>query len=82
MVAPEMGPEVTMRAKFALVLAVAMASLLVVAAIGAKLTLSATQAAAAETTGARISPRATVVAMNMEKLPLEEFRDGECPDRC
>jgi len=40
-----------MRTKFALVLAVAMASLLVIAAIGAKLTRSATQVAAAEMTG-------------------------------
>jgi hypothetical protein len=75
-----MGPEVAMRSRFVLVFAVAIASLLVVAAVAAKLTLSATQAAASEAVGDRISPLARMAAMDMNRLPLGQFRDGEYPD--
>ncbi len=42
----------------------------------------APHAAADGKTGASISPFDIMLESDMKKLPLEEFRDGECPARC
>jgi len=42
----------------------------------------APHAAADGKTGASISPFDIMLGSDMKKLPLEEFKDGECPARC
>ena len=42
----------------------------------------APHAAADGKTGASISPFEIMLTSDMKKLPLEEFKDGECPARC
>jgi hypothetical protein len=42
----------------------------------------ATKAAPVEKASVGISPFDIMLKSDMKKLPLEEFRDGECPARC
>jgi hypothetical protein len=60
---------------------VSAAMLVLLAAVVAGVRI-APHAAADGQTGASISPFEIMLKSDMKKLPLEEFKDGECPARC
>jgi hypothetical protein len=64
-------------------LAAAFAALLAVVVVGGwtKAMFSA-NAAKVETSSAGISPLDIMLESAVKKLPIEEFKDGECPARC
>jgi hypothetical protein len=76
--------ETVMRTKPRKILAVAVAAVVAAVAVGGvvKWSMVATKAAAAEKASGGISPFDIMLKSDMKKLPLEEFRDGECPARC
>jgi hypothetical protein len=73
-----------MRIKSKQTLAIAFAALLSVVAVGgwAKATMFSANAAKVEKSSAGISPLDIMLESAGKKLPIEEFRDGECPARC
>jgi hypothetical protein len=76
--------ETVMRTKPRKILAVAVAAVVAAVAVGGvvKWSMVATKAAPAEKASVGISPFDIMLKSDMKKLPLEEFRDGECPARC
>jgi hypothetical protein len=76
--------ETVMRMKPRKILAVAVAAVVAAMAVAGvvKWSMVATKAAAVEKASVGISPLDIMLKSDMKKLPLEEFRDGECPARC
>jgi hypothetical protein len=76
--------EATMRTKALKMLTVAVAAVVATAAVGGlmKWSMSATSAAAVEKAHVGISPFDIMLKSDARKLPVEEFKDGECPARC
>jgi hypothetical protein len=76
--------ETVMRTKFRKIGTVVVAVVIATVAVGGlvKWTMFATNAAAVETAGVGISPFDIMLKSDLKKLPFEQFKDGECPDRC
>jgi hypothetical protein len=68
-----------MREKSRIIVSAAILVLLAAVVAGVRI---APHAAADGKTGASISPFDIMLKSDMTKLPLEEFKDGECPARC
>jgi hypothetical protein len=76
--------EAIMQAKSRNMLGIAVAAVVAIALVGgvAKWTPLASSAAAVETGRAGISPFEIMLQRDARTLPVEEFKDGECPARC
>jgi hypothetical protein len=76
--------ETVMRTTFRKIGTVAVAVVIAAVAVGglAKWTMFTTNAAAVDQARVGISPFDIMVKSDMKKLPLEQIKDGECPDRC
>jgi hypothetical protein len=76
--------ETVMRMKPRKILAVAVAAVVAAMAVAGvvKWSMVATKAAAVEKASVGISPLDIMLKSDMKKLPFEQFKDGECPDRC
>jgi hypothetical protein len=76
--------ETVMRTKFRKIGTVAVAVVIATLAVGglAKWTMFATDASAVETARVGMSPFDIMLKSDLRKLPFEQFKDGECPDRC
>jgi hypothetical protein len=76
--------ETVMRTKFRKIGTVAVAVVIAAVAVGGLVewTMFATNAAAVDKALVGISPFDIMLKSDMKMLPLEQFKDGECPDRC
>jgi 5,10-methylene-tetrahydrofolate dehydrogenase/methenyl tetrahydrofolate cyclohydrolase len=86
MVAPESRMETVMMIQTRARRFLTVAAAVVIAALAAgglvKWSMFATNAAAIDRAGVGIFPFDIMLKTDMKKLPFEQFKDGECPDRC
>ena len=84
MVAPESRMEAIVMIQTRKSLTVAAAAVVAVVAVGGlvRWSMFATSAAAVEEAGVGIFPFDIMLKSDMKRLPIEHFKDGECPDRC